>query len=327
MFLDLSQRIFSLHLDGKSLSHIARTVGCAKSTVHKWIQRGKAGEDLKHRPRSGRPKRDISDAVRQAHALNPRSTSLRDIRSHVEPRVGPVALGTISRALHDLDLKAFRTFRKPMLTEDQQRRRLEWAQEFCTKPASYWRKVMFTDEKMCVLFKPTKFRWCSSREEAMEPAVSHSPKVMFHGGISYKGKTPLTRIEGKFNSEKYIKVLEDSVLPTGDELYGNKWVFQQDSTGSGIHGAKKVTALLKSNAPSEIRPWPANSPDLNPIENCWAKLSSAVVKRRPTTVKQLWKMVEEEWDNLSMNYIRKLIDSMPNRLQKVIDAGGKHTKY
>jgi hypothetical protein len=37
--------------------------------------------------------------------------------------------------------------------------------------------------------------------------------------------------------------------------------------------------------------------------------------------------LEEEWDKLDIEVINHLIDSMPRRLQVVIDAKGGSTKY
>jgi transposase len=75
--------------------------------------------------------------------------------------------------------------------------------------------------------------------------------------------------------------------------------------------------------------WPSSSPDLNPIENLWHILRSKIRKRRPKILKKedLMCALVEEWEKLDVEIINHLIDSMPRRLQAVIDAKGGSTKY
>ena len=75
--------------------------------------------------------------------------------------------------------------------------------------------------------------------------------------------------------------------------------------------------------------WPANSPDLNPIENLWHILRDRIRKRKvqPRTKEALIEALQEEWVKLDMKIVNDLIDSMPRRLQAVIDAKGGATKY
>ena len=75
--------------------------------------------------------------------------------------------------------------------------------------------------------------------------------------------------------------------------------------------------------------WPANSPDLNPIENVWHVLKTRIRKRRPRvlTREALKVALMEEWENLDIEVINDLILTMPDRLQAVIAAEGGNTKY
>ena len=44
--------------------------------------------------------------------------------------------------------------------------------------------------------------------------------------------------------------------------------------------------------------WPANSPDLNPIENVWCLLKYRIGKRFPKTAIEVRQYLQEEWDKL-----------------------------
>ncbi len=72
---------------------------------------------------------------------------------------------------------------------------------------------------------------------------------------------------------------------------------------------------------------PPYSPDLNPIEHLWADLARRVEQYQCETMEELQDIVADEWKDTSVDFIRELVQSMPERCQAVIDANGDHTKY
>ena len=73
--------------------------------------------------------------------------------------------------------------------------------------------------------------------------------------------------------------------------------------------------------------WPANSPDLNPIENAWAIVQHRLGKRAPATFEDYKAQLQTEWNNLDQMIVKKLVISMSTRLQLVIDAEGDVIDY
>ncbi len=75
--------------------------------------------------------------------------------------------------------------------------------------------------------------------------------------------------------------------------------------------------------------WPANSPDMNPIEHLWTHVKNQLKKydSPPSGVLELWERVEETWNAIPVEVCQNLIESMPRRLEAVIKAKGKWTKY
>lgn len=74
---------------------------------------------------------------------------------------------------------------------------------------------------------------------------------------------------------------------------------------------------------------PANSPDLNPIENVWAESTrnwKTVFPRNKTTLEA---SIVQSWEKLRERpeYFKNLYESMPRRLNAVIDNNGGPTKY
>ena len=75
--------------------------------------------------------------------------------------------------------------------------------------------------------------------------------------------------------------------------------------------------------------WPAQSPDLNPIEHLWVHLKNQLntYDRPPKGVFELWDRLEKEWNKIPPEVCQKLIESVPRRLEAVIKAKGGHIKY
>jgi hypothetical protein len=78
-----------------------------------------------------------------------------------------------------------------------------------------------------------------------------------------------------------------------------------------------------------ILDWMTQSPDLNLIENLWNHLDYQVRKRKPLpkSKQELIKVIQEEWQKITIKTCHRLILSMPNRVKTVIKAKGGHTKY
>lgn len=76
-------------------------------------------------------------------------------------------------------------------------------------------------------------------------------------------------------------------------------------------------------------PWPACSPDMNPIEHAWDALGRAINDREviPQNLQELADALREEWDAMPVDVINKLLDSMPRRLHALVRARGGHTRY
>ena len=78
----------------------------------------------------------------------------------------------------------------------------------------------------------------------------------------------------------------------------------------------------------EVMVWPAQSPDLNPIENLWNEMERRLQREvRPRNKDQLYQSLNRIWEGLDLQTITNRLASMPRRCQAVIDAGGAFTRY
>ncbi|GFS73883.1 transposable element Tcb1 transposase [Trichonephila clavipes] len=80
------------------------------------------------------------------------------------------------------------------------------------------------------------------------------------------------------------------------------------------HHANIVDECLQSEDITRMD-WPANSPDLNPIEHVWDMLDRRIAARQPppTCLPELRRALLNEWCNIPHDQIDNLILSMPRR--------------
>ena len=148
---------------------------------------------------------------------------------------------------------------------------------------------------------------------------------MVWGGFSLHGKTPIYTISTRMNSEMYVELLDDVLIPFIED-YMPDIDYMQDN--AAIHVSKRSMEWF---AEREIRVlgWPARSPDLNPIENLWGILARRVYRggKQYGTVKEFETAVRDAWKSISAETLKNLVNSMPNQIFETIRMNGKQTKY
>ncbi len=206
----------------------------------------------------------------------------------------------------------------------QKRRRVMWAKAHLKWTVSKWKSVLWSDEsKFDILVGNHRRRVLWAKEEGDLPAchqrsVQKPASLMVWGCISAYGMGSLHVLEGTMNAERYIKVLEQHMLPS-------RWrVFQQDNAKP--HTAAITTAWLCSWRVRVLN-WPACSPDLSPIENIWPIIKRKIHQRRPRTLQQLETYIRQEWDQIPRTKLQKLVTSKPRRLQTVLKRRGDATPW
>ena len=133
-------------------------------------------------------------------------------------------------------------------------------------------------------------------------------------GIS--GLGPLFQINGIMDRSVYRDILEKQRVPFADNNMPLRWQFQQDNDPK--HTSKLIKTWFDINQIS-LSKWPANSPDLNPIENLWKQLDDVTrLKGTISNADQLYIELKQAWQEVNKLQIYKLIESMPCRCREVI---------
>jgi len=321
----------------RSIREVAKTVRISKTQVHA------IGKQfgIHSKKTAGRPKslntHDVTYMVTQLVTQKVKTArSLAHTMSTEKQK--PISRFTISRELKNAGLKCTTMKKKPMISEKNRKERLAFAKAHKDWTVADWKRVIFSDETKINRFGSDGRRWTWFRdgESLKRGNVKQTVKggggsLMLWGCITCKGVGYLADIEGIMDRHLYQKILEGELVDTIDyyEIDETKMIFQQDNDPK--HTAKSVKAYLNEQE-FKVLSWPSQSPDLNPIENCWSHLKSKIYSfEKPATgLKELWERIEEEWEKISKDtndYIEKLYESMPRRMEAVIKAKGLWTDY
>jgi hypothetical protein len=147
---------------------------------------------------------------------------------------------------------------------------------------------------------------------------------------------PIVFFPGTVNQDVYIEVLRQYLDPFIEALAADGITnieFEQDNAPphTGNRAREFLDALAKKHG-FTIMPWPANSPDLSPIENLWAYLKDELRKQYPDTPKLsgspqtiravLRQRLHKIWWEIREDVLNALVEDMPERCKKVIAAKG-----
>ena len=157
-------------------------------------------------------------------------------------------------------------------------------------------------------------------------SIKYPFKVMVWGCFNHAGPGRIHVCDGNMNSEYYLEVLKNKLLPSINDFNIKDDVFHLDDSARP-HRTKKIIEWHQSNNIKKIH-WPGNSPDLNPIENLWAILKSKLRRKRNLNKRELISNIVKVWfHEIPIEIFQNLSNSMPKRLKKVLDNKGYSTKY
>ena len=281
--LELKTAVLELRKAGLKQSQIARQLGFSKNAISNFLRRYDATGDVNRKKGSGKPPKSTKeeDEVLKELSLNDRFHTANELRKDWKDATGvDVSKSTVNRRLISLDLPAMKPQKKPLLNEGQRRRRLEFAMRYRHWTVRDWKRVIFTDETWMELFCHQGNQFVRRRKgEEMKPeclvkTVKHPAKIMCWGGIAPDGTTSLVWIDSSCNAKKYIETIGKAKLASFVQKHPHPRPLLMED-GAPCHWAIITKQWHAARGIRLLENWPGNSPDLNPIKNCWGLMNSS----------------------------------------------------
>lgn len=329
-------RAFTLLQEGRSQRYVAQLLQISQPAIHRLLNRVREIGVSRRRPYTVRQRittpREDRHLVRVS--LQERFRTASHIRTlHFAATGRQISTQTVRRRLHEGQLHSRSAATAPELTPGHRRARRNFAQEHLDWDMEQWGHVLFSDEsRFCLRSNDARQRVYRRRgERFIDPAVRErrafgGGSVMVWGGITLNGRTALHVLpNGTLTARRYIdEILQPIVVPFAQH-HGPDFIFQQDN-------ARPHTARIVQNFFEEqnltVLEWPANSPDMNPIEHLWDILKRQLRQQGPpNTLEELAERIQQAWNDIPQDQIGRLIQSMPRRCAELMQARGGHTHY
>ena len=228
----------------------------------------------------------------------------------------PVSKSTILRDLR-ITRKPYVCGRGPRLTEANKVARVAFAKlQLSPKTKLDYSIVCFSDEKWFDSDDGRMWYWLRPGEYApARQKERYGPKVMVWAVIG-PGFRRIVRVPSSSTGKGAVKINEDVytelITPVMKEMKKKKLMLQQDNAPG--HAAAINHRWFEAHGVTRLGGWPANSPDLNPIETLWAILAARVSMRGPFGEDELWDFVEDEFHKVDEATVVGLCMSFRRRL-------------
>ena len=320
---------------GHSIKKIAKLVNIHKSTIQDVITRFPERGTHATAQRTGRPRKTTSADDRKIcrEVEKNRKLSANEIRNRLPESVAQsISLQTIRNRIREKGLRGCTARRTPCVSKLNMKKRELWAKKYISQPKTFWNSVLWSDECKFNLFGSDGHQkvWRKPHEEyklkCTLPTVKHGGgSIMVWGSMAASGVGNLVFIDGIMDRYVYKNILDENVLQSAEKLgIVDEFWFQQDNDPK--HKSRYAMNYF-DEACLECIDWVAQSPAMNPIEHLWLMVKFKLKNKKASNIAERKEQIMQVWSQISPEFTRKLFDSMPKRLKKLIEVKGAPTGY
>lgn len=244
----------------------------------------------------------------------------------------------IRSTLRRIGYHRYPAFEKPPISEFTRQQRLAFASEYRHWTYKDWSTILWSDETWVMPGRHSRIWVTRKPGEELDPTcIAEKDREcvgwMFRGCFSGSLKGPGVFWEADRRlitpdsyCERTVPIICDWIRLRAQE--GRQLIMMQDWAPD-----PPALAAIEELRRRGIRmlTWPPNSPDLNPIESCWAWMRNWTSRRygddENPSYDILRDRVKEAWEVLPASFLQEQLATMSTRLQAVIDADGGHIPF
>ena len=257
---------------------------------------------------------------------------LAEVKDQLAPSISTC---TVGRRAHELGFNNRVAVKKPFLSDTHKERRLRFAKEHESWTVDEWRNILWTDELSFEIGKNSRqvkvWRDSQSKYAAKNLVTtfkSGQVLTMMWGSFYGNNKGPFVVVPpGQCKAVDLIEnIYKKNLLLFLSQVDPNHQLTLMEDNAP-THNARASKAFLAEKSIRKIE-WPAQSPDLNPIENIWFILKSNIQELyQPRTVPEMHEALQQAWNDFPTSTLDHLIESMPKQIFDVIQAEGGPTRW
>ena len=221
--------------------------------------------------------------------------------------------------------------KRQRLTGTHKAKRVQWANDHKKSNFANW---MWVDSKVFVQHKAShRKRWQRRGKQQPCEVEKHPNKAHMYGALTSNGLSRLLpvsgttgmRIEGckGVGAKEYSRVIEDLLVPEGNRLFqGQPFVVVED--GAPAHRSQLASRTWKKHPHIAVKRATPCSPDIHPLENVWNIVDDKMMGMNFRSFNRFLNELQSQWAKIGPPLCKKLCDSVPRRLIKVLERGGSH---